>query len=596
MSRFVSDNVTERVRALMLGEVKGNAREKFLQGELVRYIPQLAGKTDQEIADFADYQRSIYLFGEMPEFGRPIASLNPTFVDSVDSIELTRKDHTIYTCASVKENGYRLQLHLSDAAQAFTRQFTSYDLRMFPELRETFAKLPVMIGDTELINRRFTHLAGFNRVQLRIPNQTYWPKAGQNGHSQGFLDEYFSNPELFLDGKSLPDTELTLCFHGLFAIAHPKTWNEPRHVQMENLISLCNLPVDYYRMDSLLDELAKFIEEKGLNARVVERVGMIDGASGELKSYVEKNEEAGYEGTCVVQSIRDRSGRLIVAPRSVKIKTYETLDCILLGLYLQKKEYGLAEENIKGALVGLYDESLGVYLSATKVNLDPSGVQIKTDGQRKRLIALRREVAMIVKDRVDDGRKVYTLYDTFLMQGKIVVKYIFGEVKAEAVSFEEVLENLPSRSDLLDLYETFVSDRLAFVGGSAKLSTVPQKFVAKHVSFFQAIYELDKKGKDRFFNYFSKVKHIRTVSAKLVRPQVVVNTDLPIILETLVFDIKWGTSPCAAGFHSWFMNSFCLSNAFAERVRHDKSTTTDYGTVHALARIFTPKSSKKVKK
>ena len=579
----------------MLGEVKGSAREKFLQGELVRYIPQLAGRTDQEIADFADYQRGVYLLGKMPEFGRPIASLNPTFVDSVDSIELTRKDHTIYTRASIKENGYRLQLHLSGVARAFTRQFTSYDLRMFPELQETFAKLPVMIGDAELINRRFTHLAGFNRVQLRIPNQTYWPRDGEVGHSQEFLDGYFSDPGLFLDGQSLPDTELTLCFHGLFAIAHPKTWNEPRRVQLENLISLCNLPVDYCRMDSLLDELAKFIEEKGLNARVVERIRMIDGISEELKTYVNKNEEAGYEGTCVVQTIRDRNGRLVVAPRSVKIKTYETLDCILLGLYLNRKEDGLAEENIKDALVGLYDESLGVYLPATKVNLDPNGVQIKTDGQRERLTALRRELSMIVENRIDNKRKVHTLYDAFLMQGKIVMKYIFGEEKASAVSFEDVLENLPSRSNLFDLYETFVSDRLAFVGGSAKLSTVPQKFVAKYVSFFQAIYELDKKAKDRFFNYFSKVKHVRTVSAKLVKPQIVVDTDMPIILETLVFDIKWGTSPCAAGFHSWFMNSFCLSNAFAERVRHDKSTTTDYGTVHALARVFTPRSSKKVK-
>ena len=596
MSRFVSGDTTERVRALMLGEIEGNAREKFLQGELIRYVPQLAGKTDQEISDFADYQRRVYLLGEMPEFGRPIASLNPTFVGSLESIELTRKDHTIYTRVSVKENGYRLQLHNYEVSRAFTRQFTSYDLRMFPELQETFAKLPVMIGDAELINRRYTHLAGFNRVQLRIPNQTYWPKAGEVGHSQEFLDEYFSNTELFLDGKSLPDTELTLCFHGLFAIAHPRTWDQPVSVQKENLISLCSLPINYDLIDHILDRLAEFIKKNGLNARVVERLRLLDGQSEVLKLYVVRNEDAGYEGTCVAQTIWDRNGKLVVAPRAVKIKTYETLDCILLGLYLHKKEYGLVEENLKGALVGLYDETLGVYLPATKVNLDPSGVQIKTDDQRDRLVALRRDLVMMAKDRIDDERKVHTLYDTFLMQGKIVMKYIFGEEKAKAVAFEEVLGNIPSRSDLFDLYETFVSDRLAFVGGSAKLSTVPRKFIAGHVAFFQAIYELDKKGKQRFFNYFSKVKHIKTVSAKLVRPQVVVNTDLPIILETKVFDIKWGTSPCAAGFHSWFMNSFCLTNAFAERVRHDKATTTDYGTVHALARIFTPRSSKKVKK
>jgi hypothetical protein len=586
MARFVTPETTEKIKVLMFGESTGDSRERFLEHELMRYIPQLVGRTDEEIVQFVDYQKEIYLQGKLPKMGQPIASLNPTFTDSTEAISFSSSGGRIYTRASVKENGYRMQIHLGDTKVAFTRQFTRYDLRMFPELSETFQQLPVMIGDGELANKRHIHLAGFNRVQLRIPDQTYWPKPGQAGLEEKALAKYLSNPNLFVDGGSLPDTELTFVFHGLFAIADPKTWDRPREVQMKNLVSLCKLPVDYYRIDDILNKLAEFIQEKSLNARVVERVVVTNHQT--LKTYVEKNEEQGFEGTCVVQSLWDEQGKIIVAPRSVKIKAYETLDCILLGLYLEKTEIGLVEENIRGALLGLYDDAHGVYFAVTKVNLDPSGVQIKTAGQKQRLTILRAELIKLVTGRVDLKQKVLSLQDVFLLEGKKVVEYIFGKNERN-LPFEDVINNLPLRSDLAGLCEVFKVEQKEFCEGTAKLNTVPRKFIADHLAFFEAVEGLDKKGQKRFFGYFSRAKQIKATSAKLVKPQVVVNTGKPIILETQVFDIKWASSPYPAGFHSWFGNSFYFNNCFAERVRHDKSTTTDYAAVHALARMFTPK-------
>jgi hypothetical protein len=298
----------------------------------------------------------------------------------------------------------------------------------------------------------------------------------------------------------------------------------------------------------------------------------------------------------VVQSVW-KHGKLVIGPRSVKIKAYETLDCILLGLYLRKTELGLVEENVIGALVGLYDEMLGVYLPAAKVNLDPDGVQIKTAGQKRRLQDLRKELVTLVPERVTPGRKVHTLHDAFRLQGKNVLKYLFGEDVSKKILVDEVLERLPARSDIAGLCEMFRAEKETFCGGTAKLVTVPRKFVYQHLAFFQAVDELDKKNRTRFLTYFGRVKQIKETSTKLVQPQVVVYTGLPIILETQVFDVKWGASPHAAGFHSWFGTSFYFNNCFAERVRHDKSTTTDYATVHSLARANTPKRpSKRTKK
>lgn len=98
MSRFVANEV-----------------EEFLQQELVRYIPQLVGKTDEEIMHFVDYQKGIYLQGNLPEFGRPIASLNPTFTDSTEAISFSTSGGWAHNEAGKKygkkEMSFRQTIH-----------------------------------------------------------------------------------------------------------------------------------------------------------------------------------------------------------------------------------------------------------------------------------------------------------------------------------------------------------------------------------------------------------------------------------------------------------------------------------------------------
>jgi len=591
MGKFVTDEATERIEALMFLGWGDSPKECFLKDELRRYVPQLTGRTEDEIRDFVGYQKAVY-FGEIsPAMGRPIASLNPTFSDSIKAIKLSRAGHEIYTCASTKVNGYRLQLHRGvSKLSAFTRQFTPYDLRMFPELAFTLEYLPLMIGDAELCNRHHHHLAGFNRVQMRFPKgNKFWPKFGSDGLDQETLQEYLSDPDMFkvnfpFDGSSYPhnDLELCLCFHGLYAISTPGSWHLPRAEQAEYLTPLCQLPIDYRRIDSYLDQLEKFIGEKLAYAKVVER--KVISSHKELADYKTSKEKAGEEGICIVQTVRLDNGVPVVGGRSIKVKQYETVDAALLGLYLKRNEDGLTPDNIIGALLGLYDANLGEFLPAMKVNLDPNGRQIKTDGQRKRLIALTQEIIDAVSGSIDPDGKVITVHDVFLKEGAYILKYLLGS--DFEIDLEQLLLDLPRGHDLVSLLELYLANLDLFYSSSKK-SKVAEVFIVKHLQFFRAVANLDKERQKRFAKYFGRAKEIKATSAKLIKPQIVLNMSKPIIVEARAFDLKYAFCQFPAGFHSWFMNSFQLTNCFAERVRYDKADTTDYATIRELCGRYT---------
>ena len=145
MSVFVKPELGNKVQAIIFGDAFQSPEEKFLQTELARYVPQLVGKSDEEIADFVKYQRGIYLEGRRPVIGTPIASLNPTFTDSLDLVHVHQAERQVYTRASIKENGYRMQIHRRPSfVSSYTRQFTRYDWDMLPELRHTRINLPVI--------------------------------------------------------------------------------------------------------------------------------------------------------------------------------------------------------------------------------------------------------------------------------------------------------------------------------------------------------------------------------------------------------------------------------------------------------------------
>lgn len=586
MGKFVSNETSKRIFDLMFGQFGNTPGEEFLKRELARYIPQMIKWGDAEIVKFVARQRRIYLDGKMPKLGVPIASLNPTFIDSLESIKFKVEGKLVYTRASEKENGFRMQLHAMPRGEAaFTRQFTAYDLRMFPELKQTLQKLPVMIGDVELVNKRHKHLAGFHRVEKRIPGLRYWPRKGSSALPENVLMDYFDDRELFDEtGWPREEFELTLVFHGLFAIAHSNTWNLSRSVQAASLIQLCQLPIDYKMIDAALDQLKIFCRRHGLNARVVRR--RLVASQPALSRYVEEKEAAGLEGVCVVQTAFSGGAPSFAVGKSFKIKKYETVDAALLGLYLGKKSDGLAPENIKGGLLGLFDESLGLFLPALKVNFDPEGPQIKTAGQRERLTALRRELAEVIPERLTPDARVVTLYDVFLRQGEIALRQLFqGKFKSEALA--EMMSDIPRGQDLEKMFAAF---------GREKNPPAVAKFLKKHESFFLALMDLRAAEIKRFLKYFAQSAAIKAVSAKLVKPQVVLNLAKPIVMEAKIFGIKWGLCPFPAGFHTWFGNSFQFNNAFAERIRWDKEAITDYATIFELARRNTVKTKKRAKR
>ncbi len=584
MGRFLSETTHQRISDLLFSGFGDSPTERFLKPELIRYVPHLTGRKDEDIRRFGEYQRAIYL-GEMPPvIGEPIASLNPTFIDGLSAITFGIDAGQVYTRASRKENGFRFQLHIdaNGTPSAWSRQFTAFDLRMFPELQAAFAKLPLMIGDAELVNKQHPHLAGFHRLEQRIPGIAYWPVKNKTGIDDALLAKYLADPQLFDFGQPRQDFEVELRFHGLFAISHPSTWHLGHAEQQKHLISLARLPIDYERVDALLDSLAAYIETAAVpNAGVVERIQVTDAA--QLEAYVERQFDAGLEGVCVAQSV---SGNPQPFPcgigKTFKIKRYETVDAVLMGVYL-------AEGKLTGGVLGLFDENLRRYLPAFKVNFDPDGVQIKTAGQRERLIALTEELSAIIKRRGGRKARLPTLLDAYIEEGGIMLGYLLGK-KPRGV--RQLLLKIPRGHDLVTLSEMYRANPVAFKAG-AKQTTAAGKFIVKHRSFFRAVCALDKKRAWRFTSYFSRLREVRRVSAKFRQPARVMNLEKPILLEAKVFGVTWGLNPFPAGFHSWYVNSFSFNNVFAERLRADKDVTTSLTTIHTMARANTPRKPKR---
>ncbi|MDD5165429.1 MAG: hypothetical protein PHG25_02745 [Candidatus Pacebacteria bacterium] len=604
MSKFISQEMHDRVSGYMLGLLGNTAPEQFLQDEISRYIPDLAGKSETDIVNFFAYQRAVYIDGIIPTVGRPIASLNPMFIDSANELFFgSGKGHekdVRYTRASVKLNGFRLQMHRGPGiTAAFSRQFTPYDPRMFPELTDTFKQLPCMIGDTELIPKLLKHNAALNALQdIRLSGPSSWPKPGTNRLDPEKLAAYLANPIIFdLAGAPHPHLELMLAFHGLFAIAHPKTWGEPRILQMQRMITLSKLPINYRIIDELLAELSAYMTERGLQATVAEK--QIVNNPAELDAYVALKRQAGEEGVCVVQSRWNESGHSVLAPHGAKLKEYETVDMAVLGLYLNDTALGPVAENITGALMGLYDTSLKTYVPATRVNLDPDGVQIKTEGQSDRSTTLRLEIARIVHDRqgnVSADEYIHSLHEAYLMVGESMLPYLTKAYPSHAYdhSIADILENIPRGYDLWRLYQVFVKDRELYLAREMKHDTIVRKFIHSKVEFFKTIDVLDEARKKKFKNYFSIAGEVKERSNRLKKPQFLVSLATPLILEVKVFNLKWGTCSYVAGLHSWYPGeSYCFSNNFAERVRHDKCHTTDYRTINVIARKHTPPRNKK---
>ncbi len=592
---FLKPETTNRIEQLLFQNWTHTLEEQFLRKELERYVPELTRETDQHIQQFSQYQRAIYLNHQTPIIGQALACLNPTFTDNSKDIKLSTKNQRIWTIASKKENGYRMQLHIGKHqtppathphASAITRQFTPYDLRLFPELTTTFTHLPVMIGDCELINKNYEHLAGFNRVQKRLPNATFWPTRTERKLDDELLQTYFNNNRLFNQNHTPQDEyQLTLSFHSLFAIADPNTWTQSRETQQANLISLSTIPKNYKAVDELLTELDQHIKKADLNARVTERTRIK--SKRDLQLYIKKSEKLGLEGVCVSQYITPNKNTsiqdTISISKTTKIKNYETIDAALLGLYLTNPSEPATSQNMQGALLGLYDQTTNTYVPAFKVNLDSNGVQIKTQGQKDRLDDLRTEIATAIEHTPILHTNITTLHDIYSHHATIHLRQTIPAL-AE-YDLQTFMQEIPRGQSVLSLYSRYNDQPDAYYP-TAKHKTIRDEFIQTHKLLFQQIRQATKEdphATQDLITYLSKNKDVKDKSNTLPKPHLLVNTQTPIILEAQVFDIKYNLNPFAAGFNPTTAQSFHLSNAFAERIRYDKATTTDYQTIDKIA-------------
>ncbi len=594
MSRFIPPDDATSVNNFLLGFFGNDPRERFLLEELSRYVPQLNGMSKADIANFLDYQRSVYLAGIPPQIGRPIASMNPTFA-LMEDLKFSIPGKEVYTRASVKANGFRMQLHIGPAgATAFTRQFTPYDLRLFPELTETLAALPVMIADVELVMANHKHNASLNRLQsIRLPGTSYWPARGQNQLPDEVVGTYLADPAIFKDGQPHEDLRVTLIFHGLYAIADISTWNMPREIQLERLVPLSLLPINYIAVDTMLWALGNHGRIKKWNMSIAGYIETKDLAS--LQAFFSLAENSGEEGLVVVQSIQDaKTLRFETAPHAIKVKRYETIDMALLGFRLIDPTRPAIEVNIGDAILGLYDERVGTYVPATKVNLNPSGVQVKEDHQLASATALRHEIAQLAQGRIltDTSVRLLTLNDLFVREGAIMLRYLLGADREEETRLESMITDIPQGRNLVMLYEMLLQ-KLKKVNDLGVLrktkSTRTETFYNTYGDVLVSIASLDKQKMKRFRDYFGRVADIHARARAMPKADVLLDMGVPIIVEVRVVGIRWGESAYPAGFHSWYGHSLIFTNNYILRTRPDKLTTTDYATIHTIARRDTPR-------
>src|SRR3989344_2582148 len=109
MASFLSPDRSREISAVLFQEFSDHPREQFLRKLLERYVPEMNRWTHQEITNFANYHRRIYLGRAVPDLGRPIGSPNPRFIDALDEVRFRVDGISTYVRASTKENGYRIQ-------------------------------------------------------------------------------------------------------------------------------------------------------------------------------------------------------------------------------------------------------------------------------------------------------------------------------------------------------------------------------------------------------------------------------------------------------------------------------------------------------
>lgn len=259
----------------------------------------------------------------------PIASVNPVYLQGDDVFEEVIKLHGM-TCAEIKEDGYRAQVHKKGkVVKAFTRSMNVIDLELYPEMQESLSRLPDCILDTELTGSNKIGKKGFDAVKTRFRSQI----------SEERKREY-------LESKITQDYPLELrVFDALY-------WKG------EELLNYS------------LTERRKRVQEIK-QERVTPSTQRIISEPEELQKWFQTLVGTRYEGLVC------KNPQSLYVPGAettdwVKLKREETFDVAVLGIYFAKGK-------ICHLLCGTYNEATGCYETLAKVNAKRGGMNNKLE-------------------------------------------------------------------------------------------------------------------------------------------------------------------------------------------------------------------------
>lgn len=255
------------------------------------------------------------------EMLKPIEPMLAVYAGTEDVYNKVLSNHNGTTCAELKYDGYRMQLHKKGGiVKAYTRNLNDMPLDVYPELHDSIQRLPDCVLDCELVGG-IGH-AGYNVVKRRFRVKP--PKS---------LDAYFE------DTKSLPQLELrvfdAINYEGKWLTGMP--FNERRpYVELINEPTI--MPVDHWMihdvesLKSLFDKLT-IDKHEGL---VCKNIGAL---------YIPGEHHKDW----------------------LKIKKFETLDLAVLGAYMEGGQ-------ISQLLCGTYNPLQQRYETLAKVNAKREGI------------------------------------------------------------------------------------------------------------------------------------------------------------------------------------------------------------------------------
>ncbi|MFH0798049.1 MAG: RNA ligase family protein, partial [Candidatus Woesearchaeota archaeon] len=255
------------------------------------------------------------------EMLKPIEPMLAVYAAGEDVYNQVLNNHNGTTCAELKYDGYRMQLHKKGSVvKAYTRNLNDMPLEVYPELKDSIESLPDCVLDCELVGG--VGHAGFNVVKRRFRAKS--PKS---------LDAYMR------DVKGLPSLELrvfdVINYEGKWLAGMPFS---ERASYIKRIDEPAIMPVDHWmvtdaeHLKTLFDKLA-IDKHEGL---------------------VCKNLDSLY-----IAGDRHRDW--------LKIKKFETLDLAVLGAYMDG-------DNISQLLCGTYNPMENRYETIAKVNAKREGI------------------------------------------------------------------------------------------------------------------------------------------------------------------------------------------------------------------------------